>query len=220
MHEEAAATPAEAERSPWYVFAKNFTAVLVHTVVPVKFYHLDRLQGDAPFIVISNHLSLMDPMLLGYAIPRYEVRFLGKKEIMDNPILGHMVRGMHMIVVDRHNSDIAALRACQKTLKEGRVLGIFPEGTRHHEGMMTQLESGAALIALRSGVPLVPVLIDRRLRPFRRAHMYVGEPIQYEDLRAEGVSNETSQRLLQRITETYQQLQKQLEEERKRWHRA
>ena len=216
MHEEAAATPAEAERSPWYVFAKNVTALLVHTVVPVKIHHRDRLQGDAPFIVISNHLSLMDPMLLGYAIPRYEVRFLGKKEIMNNPILGRMVRGMHMIVVDRHNSDIAALRACLKTLKDGRVLGIFPEGTRHHEGMMTQLESGAALIALRSGVPLVPVLIDRRLQPFRRAHMYVGEPIPYEDLRAEGVSNETSQRLLQRITETYQQLQKQLEAERKR----
>ena len=56
-----------------------------------------------------------------------------------------------MIDVDRHNMDMAALRACLKTLREGHPLGVFPEGTRHKEGVMEHMESGIAMIALRSG---------------------------------------------------------------------
>ena len=105
--------------------------------------------------------------------------------------------------MDRHNTDMEAMRACMRVTREGHVLGIFPEGTRHHEGLMTELESGVAMIALRSKVPLVPVYIAGKLGLFRTLHVYVGEPIMMDDLRAEGINTQTCQALLGRITQTY-----------------
>ena len=124
-------------------------------------------------------------------------------------ILKWFFSNMHMIPVDRGNSDMAALRTCMKTLRDGGVLGIFPEGTRHKQGVMEELESGTALIALRSNVPVIPMLITPKFRFFRRMHLYVGTPIEYQDLRAEGINSATCNALCTRITERYRDMVKQ-----------
>ncbi len=92
------------------------------------------------------------------------------------------------------------MHACPR---EGRILGIFPEGTRHHKGLMDQLEGGTALLALRCNVPLVPVYFDKKFRLFRLVHMYVGQDIPLDDLIAQGVNKGTCDQLLQRITGVY-----------------
>ena len=88
----------------------------------------------------------------------------------------------------------------------GGVLGIFPEGTRHKEGIMEHVESGVALIALRSGVPMIPLYIGGKPRLFRRLDVRVGDPIVMDDLRERGVNRDTCEELLARITETYRAL--------------
>ena len=88
----------------------------------------------------------------------------------------------------------------------GGVLGIFPEGTRHKEGIMEHVESGVALIALRSGVPMIPLYIGGKPRLFRRLDVRVGDPIAMDDLRERGVNRDTCEELLARITETYRAL--------------
>ena len=97
-----------------------------------------------------------------------------------------MLEDLGLIAVDRHHSDMEAMRACMRALREGRILGIFPEGTRHHKGLMDQLEGGTALLALRCNVPLVPVYFDKKFRLFRLVHMYVGQDIPLDDLIAQG----------------------------------
>ena len=197
----------KANRSPLYTAARAFAWILVHTVLPMKFIHPERVAMDAPFILIANHSSALDPVVMGYIVKRYEITFLGKKELVRSPLGRWVFKHLHMIVVDRHNMDMEAMRACMRTLRNGGVLGIFPEGTRHHRGVMEEMESGVSLIALRSGAPLVPMYIDRKLSLFRRTCVYCGEPIPTEDLRAEGVSNQTGEALLARITETYRRMQ-------------
>ena len=98
------------------------------------------------------------------------------------------------------------MRACLRVTKAGGVLGIFPEGTRHKEGIMEHVESGVALIALRSGVPMIPLYIGGKPRLFRRLDVRVGDPIAMDDLRARGVNRDTCEELLGRITETYRAL--------------
>jgi len=98
-----------------------------------------------------------------------------------------------------------------KVTRDGEILGIFPEGTRHHNGVMEELESGVGLIALRSRVPLIPLYITGKLKLFRRLHVYVGEPIVTEDLREQGVNKETCDMLLKRITSCYADMQKNAE---------
>ena len=190
-------------RSLLYEVCRGLAWALLHTILPVRYEHCERIQGDAPFIMIGNHLSNMDPIIAALAVKRYQLHFLAKKELGKAGIANWFLTKLHTIFVDRHNSDMEAMRACMKVVREGNVLGIFPEGTRHHQGLMEELESGVALIGLRSGVPMIPVYIQGKLRPFRPLHVLIGEPIPMDDLRAEGVNTETCQKLLARITQTY-----------------
>ena len=134
-----------------------------------------------------------------------------KKELCKNKEIAALFRNLRMIPVDRHNSDMEAMRACMKVTRDGEILGIFPEGTRHHNGVMEELESGVGLIALRGRVPLIPMYITGKLKLFRRLHVYVGEPIVTEDLREQGVNKETCDMLLKRITSCYADMQKNAE---------
>ena len=91
-------------------------------------------------------------------------------------------------------------------MKEGHVLGIFPEGTRHKEGIMRDMESGVAMIALRSGCRMLPAYIAGKPRLFRTTHVYFGDPISVKDIAAKGINKETCDELLARIGEEYDQL--------------
>lgn len=195
-----------AKRSLIYEICRRLAWLLFHTFLPVRYEHPERLRIDAPFIVIGNHLSNLDPIIIALAIPGYQVNFLAKKELAKVGVVRWFLAKLHAIFVDRHNSDMEAMRACVKVTRSGGILGIFPEGTRHHQGLMEEIESGVALIALRSGVPLVPVYIQGKLRLFRRLDVLVGNPIPMDDLRAEGVNAQTCQQLLGRITQTYAEM--------------
>lgn len=199
--------PAEKKRSGLYTFAKPIAAFLLKTLFPVRYHLRERLDIDAPFIVIGNHVSMFDPVIVGVAVKKYQVRFVGKKELCKNKFIAAMFKNLRMIPVDRHNSDMEAMRACMKVTRDGEILGIFPEGTRYHKGVMEEMESGIGLIALRSRVPLIPVYITGKLGLFRRLHVYVDEAIPTEDLREQGVNKETCDLLLRRITACYVDMQ-------------
>ena len=177
---------------------------LLKSILPVKYHGLENVSNlEAPYILMANHTTMLDPFMMAVAIPKYQIRFIGKKELWKVKPFAWFANSIRAIPVDRHNTDMEAMRACMRVTREGHVLGIFPEGTRHHKGLMTELESGVAMIALRSKVPLVPVYIAGKLGLFRTLHVYVGKPILMDDLREMGINTETCQMLLGRITETY-----------------
>lgn len=189
-----------------YAIARVLFWIYFHLFCFLRCEGREKLKLDAPYIVIGNHTSMADPIIAAYLISRYEVNFLGKKELADVKFAGRVLLHLHMIPVDRHHSDMEAMRACLRVTKAGGVLGIFPEGTRHKEGVMEHIESGVALIALRSGVPLIPMYIDGKPRLFHRLRVRVGDPIEMADLRARGVNRDTCDELLTRITATYRDL--------------
>ncbi len=190
----------------WYRLMYNIQPFSMRFLFRTRYHHMTRALADAPYILIANHSSMIDPLLIGYACKRYQIRFLGKKELVKNPILKFVFSHMRMIAVDRHNMDMQAMRACLKTLKEGHPLGIFPEGTRHKEGVMEQLEGGTAMMALRSGTPLLPVFIAEKPKLWRMTDCYIGAPIPYDDLAARGINRDTCEALEKRITETYREM--------------
>ena len=197
-----AETPRE-KTGGWYRLARVLAFIVLHTVMPCRIRGAERLQGEPPFIIISNHNSMLDPFILASKIRKHYVVFLGKKELVKSRLGKYLFGKLHMIDVDRGHSDMEAMRACMKALRAGQILGIFPEGTRHHQGVMEDIQSGVSLMALRSGAPLIPIYIKGRLSLFRFTRAWVGEPIHTEDLRAEGVNSDTAERLTERIRETY-----------------
>ena len=117
-------TPAKKERSFLYTIARGLAFLLVHFFFPVTYHFLDRFSMQAPYILMANHKSLLDPFVIAYPCKQYEIRFLGKKELSQGKLAGWVMRHMHMIPVDRHHSDLQAMRQCTKALREGHVLGI------------------------------------------------------------------------------------------------
>ena len=189
-----------------YRVLRVLAAFLFHTFVPVRYHHIERAQLDAPFIVIGNHLSLLDPVIVAAAVKRYEIAFMAKKELSGNGLFKRFLLCIHTIFVSRHNSDMEAMRTSMRALRSGEVLGIFPEGTRYHQGLMEEQEAGAAMIALRSGVPMIPMYISRKLALFRPVDCVVGEPVPMDDLREKGINKETCRELMERITRIYRDL--------------
>jgi len=111
-------------------------------------------------VLAMNHISYLDFALIGTAalpMKRY-VRFMAKKEIFDNKVAGPLMRGMHHISVDRANGS-ASLVAALRALRDGEVIGIFPEGTISVSFEIKELKSGAVRLAQGAGVPVIPIVI-------------------------------------------------------------
>lgn len=110
-----------------------------------------------PLIVVSNHLSYLDPPLISMVLPR-ETHFLAKRELFDHPVMGMMVRQWNAIPLERGSGDLGALRASMKALSQNKVLGMFPEGHRSR-GPMLKAHPGTALLAHRTEAPILPIAI-------------------------------------------------------------
>lgn len=204
MQNNTAETAPKRERTALYTLARIIFGFLFHTIFPLRFHNAqiaDEMQP--PYIIMANHRSFADPMALAIKVKRYEIRFIGKRELAHGRLKSWLFSGLHMILVSRHATDMAAMRQCMQTLKEGHILGIFPEGTRHQPEMMQEVESGTAIIALRARVPLLPVYIDGKIRPFHITHIYYGKPMELDDLYAQGVNNDTAHQLCQRIHDVF-----------------
>ncbi len=197
MSETKQAAPEK--RTFWFTMARGFTWLLGHTIYPMRYYGRAYTKLEAPFILVSNHKHWLDPLTVGSGIKKYEVRFLGKKELVRTKVGEWLLGKLHMIVVDRHNSDLKAMRECVSVIREGHVLGIFPEGTRCRDTTLEHMETGCAFIALRAKVPLLPALIDRPCSLFRTTRITYGPPIDISDLAAEGMSSETAEKVNERI---------------------
>ena len=193
-------TPAR-ERTFTYSMARFVTLILTHTVYPTRWHIPKGLCIQGPSIVVSNHKHWLDPLLIGVKVKHQEIRFLGKKELVKTKIGQRLLTSLHMIVVDRHNSDLKAMRDCVNTVRQGNILGIFPEGTRCPDTLMEHIETGCGLIALRCKATLYPVLIDKPCRPFRRVNVYFGQPLEVSDLYEDSPSADTAAEMNRRIRE-------------------
>ena len=204
MQNNTSETAPKRERTAIYTVARIIFGFLFHTIFPLRFHNAQIVEEmQPPYIIMANHRSFADPMALAIKVKRYEIRFIGKRELAHGRLKSWLFSGLHMILVSRHATDMAAMRQCMQTLKEGHILGIFPEGTRHQPEMMQEVESGTAIIALRARVPLLPVYINGKIRPFHITHIYYGKPMELDDLYAQGVNNDTAHQLCQRIHDVF-----------------
>jgi 1-acyl-sn-glycerol-3-phosphate acyltransferase len=187
----------------FYWVAMVFSMFVFRCVLPVRYHGLENADLDAPYILIGNHQHMLDPFLIGWKCKRYQIRYLGKRELIRNPLMRAIHKNLLMIPVERHGSDIGAVRACLKTLKEGHVLCIFPEGTRYKTTVMEELESGVGMIALLGNVPLLPAYVTAKPKLFKPVDCYFGEPFTVSDIAGKGANREACDEVLARITACY-----------------
>lgn len=159
----------------------NFLRVLVlpafSLIRPFRYYGNHKVK-DGACVYISNHYGVMDPAYV--AATTWEgVHFVGKKEVFDAPVLGAIARKAKAISVSRDGKDARGLLDCFKCLKNGEKICIYPEGTRNKTGgEMLPFRHGAAVMAIRCKVPVVPIVIYSKPKCFHRTDILVGDPIE------------------------------------------
>lgn len=159
----------------------------------------DDLPATGPLIIASNHASNADGVLVGGWLSGplgRRIHWLGKREMLEMPIVGPLARHGSIHAVDRAGADIEAFRLAQRILDEGHVLMVFPEGTRSPTGRLQEAKDGLAMLALRSGAPILPVGVSGTQRfwpkgslphPGGRVTLRVGRPFTLRDVLGEDV---------------------------------
>ena len=169
------------KRNHFYHFAVAVLWPILHLIFPHRVTGLENIPREGGVMLCSNHVSMLDPFFIAGAVKR-EIRFISKKELFKNKLLGAIMTKLGMFPVDRGGSDMAAMRTCISILKEGGVLGIFPQGHRYKHDENRELQSGAAFIALRTRVPVVPIHVSGPVRPFHRTTIHIMPPVDLADL--------------------------------------
>ena len=128
-------------------------------------------------IVIANHISYWDPVVIGCALNQ-NIFFMAKAELFKIPVLSYIITKLGAFPVHRTGADRSSIKRALELLENGNVVGIFPEGTRNKTDVLLNPHLGAAMLALKGGVPLLPVAISGTKGFWGRIKVVIGEPIQ------------------------------------------
>lgn len=164
-------------KNSFYITLHFLLKPLLNLLFPTVVQGVEHLPQDRPVVLCANHSSAVDPIALAVALPRtYPIRIMAKKQLFSIPGLNWLIRKLGAFPVDRGHNDISAVKHSIGALRDGCSLLIFPEGTRVKRGQHIAPKPGAAMIAIRSGVDMVPVYIGTNRRLFHRTPIVIGTP--------------------------------------------
>ncbi len=141
---------------PWFYYVGRTLVRMLLLLTRCRVRGKENIPSQGPLLIVANHLSLADPPLLGVTISR-KVIFMAKKELFHFRLIGYFIGSFGAFSVHRGQLDRKALRQAYQVLADGLALVTFPEGTRSRSGQLRPAFSGPALIAMRSGAPILPV---------------------------------------------------------------
>lgn len=158
-------------------FVGNFTAIAFR----MKRLHVGgtpyegKIRGGAIFAM--NHVGFADPFVVSVCFWYRRVFYLAAETVMQGKLRSLLLKGTGCIKIDRNISDLEAVKKCIGILKEGRTLAIFPQGGLTADGESVEVKSGAVLMALQAGVPIIPMYSPRREHWYRRKVVVIGDAI-------------------------------------------
>lgn len=165
-----------------YYIAKIAVWIAFHIYFRLRFEGRENIPRDTSVIYASNHRSNADPPMIGCgAVGKYA--FMAKEELFRNKLFAWLIRSLGAFPVARGKGDMAVIETAIDRLGSGRSLMIFPEGTRSKDGKVGRGHSGAALIAAKSGKPIIPVgiVFGEKLKFRSKITVKYGEPIDPSD---------------------------------------
>jgi 1-acyl-sn-glycerol-3-phosphate acyltransferase len=167
---------------------------------------LENLPASGPVVLAANHISYLDPLVVGLASPR-RTAFVAKEELFSIPVFGWYIRKLEAFPVRRGAADRRALKLALDKLNSGQVVGIFPQGARQPEGVI-QGFPGAALMAYKTGAVILPTAIrgtdkvmpaGSRLPRFPKITITFGRPIKLEAGNRKPVVAEATDQIVKEI---------------------
>ncbi|MCF8011540.1 MAG: 1-acyl-sn-glycerol-3-phosphate acyltransferase [Clostridiales bacterium] len=139
---------------------------------------VDNMPRDGGVIVVSNHISYWDPVIVGCAFNR-KINFMAKLDLFKVPLVNIIIKNLGAFPVKRKGTDTGAIRHSLKLLARGEVLGIFPEGTRSTSQELMEFHMGGAMLAVKGNAPVLPVAIEGSPGLLGKVRVSIGEPLSY-----------------------------------------
>ena len=169
----------------------------------VKIIGTENIPKETPLIFCGNHRTYLDPCLI-VITAKHDVRFMAKEELRKNPFFRFLGKVFDGIYVKRDSKDVTAMKEALKTLKNGKCIALFPEGTRNGLEKGEKVKDGAAFFALRSGAKVVPAGISGEVKPFHKVTIKYGEPLdfsEYKNSKDKEVTSKVTDEIMKNILE-------------------
>lgn len=164
-----------------YSFCRALLRVLYRMLFRLEAVGTDHVPKEGGVLLCSNHISLLDPPTVGILLNR-KIHFMAKAELFKIPGFGALIRALGAFPVKRGGVSKESIKISLGILRDGKIMGIFPEGSRHSEG---EGKKGAASFALRTNAAVVPVAICGSYKLFRKTKVVYGAPIDVEKYKAD-----------------------------------
>lgn len=193
-----------------YGFARNFVKVILSLFGFLKIYDKEKLPKDTGYVLACTHTGWVDILWLGIAVYPTHVHYMAKKELFKTKFLNWLMNGLNAFPVDRDNPGPSAIKMPMRLIKDGKVVGIFPSGTRTMEDV--PLKRGAVTIAMYSKAPIVPAAYVgpnnfKELLLRKKPRIIFGEPLSLnEELSRKEALDELAERLDVAMRDLQQQL--------------
>ncbi len=170
----------------FYTGAVKVLSGFFKLIYNLEIHDADTIPENGKYLVVCNHISLGDVIILAISCKR-QIHFMAKKELFKIPVLAQIIKGLGAFPVDRKGSAHTALKKAMSYLDDGKVVGIFPQGTRS-KGLSvedTQFKSGASLCCVKTESGIIPAFIQtkgQRFRLFKKTHIYFGASSEFSSM--------------------------------------
>ena len=170
-----------------YIIIKSFSLIIFKLIFRFKIIDGENIPKTGPFVIVANHSSLLDGFVLVASV-KPKVTFMSAAYLFKMPFVGNILRGVGAIPVQGKGSDIKLIKKAMKVLQTGGVLGIFPEGRITNEKDSFSAKAGAAYLAVKAEVPIIPMAIKgankalpvgAKFPKLNKIEVKIGRPISY-----------------------------------------
>lgn len=177
---------------------KPISHLIALIVYRVKLEGIENVPKDSACIICGNHVHGLDaPALL--AVTNRKIRFMAKQELWNNIGFRFMAFSFNVFPVKRGRGDSEAIKTSLKILKNNEILGVFPEGTRNGLDKNIKPKNGAVTIAIRAGVPIIPMGVVGDFKPFKKVIYRFGEPMDFSNYKDKAKDKEVLDTLTREV---------------------
>lgn len=185
----------------FYKFVTSVLRCFSNVFYKYKVIGEENIPDEGNIIIAANHKSNLDPIFLASAIRNREVAAIAKKELFKIKPLGFILNNLNVIPINREKPDVSTIKNILRSIKDGYVLGIFPEGTRIKEPGFGQAKAGLSVFAIKGKAQVVPISIISNYKLFNRVTIYIDKPISFEEYYKQKLTTEENERLAQNVLE-------------------